>query len=74
MYLAERSSTPGGVNTAPVRTRGLIPKVAPIVFALGAVSLITDISSEMVTAVLPLYLVTRLGFSPLGFGTLDGVY
>jgi MFS family permease len=74
MYLADRSSTPGGVNTAPVRTRGLIPKVAPIVFALGAVSLITDISSEMVTAVLPLYLVTRLGFSPLGFGTLDGVY
>ncbi|OKJ79346.1 MFS transporter [Streptomyces sp. CB01883] len=41
---------------------------------LGTVSLITDVSSEMVTAVLPLYLVTRLGFSPLGFGTLDGVY
>ncbi|NNN28787.1 MFS transporter [Streptomyces sp. S3(2020)] len=41
---------------------------------LGTVSLITDISSEMVTAVLPLYLVTTLGFSPLGFGALDGVY
>jgi MFS family permease len=44
------------------------------VFALGAVSLITDISSEMVTAVLPLYLVAGLGLSPLGFGLLDGVY
>ena len=48
--------------------------IAPTVFALGAVSLITDVSSEMVTAVLPLYLVTGLGLSPLGFGLLDGIY
>ena len=48
--------------------------VSPTVFALGAVSLITDVSSEMVTAVLPLYLVTGLGLSPLGFGLLDGIY
>ena len=51
-----------------------MPPVAPTVLALGTVSLITDISSEMVTAVLPLYLVTGLGLSPLGFGLLDGVY
>ncbi|WP_233288986.1 MFS transporter [Kitasatospora sp. MBT63] len=43
------------------------------VVALGAVSLITDISSEMVTAVLPLYVVATLGLSPLGFGLLDGI-
>ncbi|GHA53457.1 MFS transporter [Streptomyces canarius] len=42
--------------------------------ALGTVSLVTDVSSEMVTAVLPLYLVSGLGLSPLGFGLLDGVY
>lgn len=48
--------------------------VAPTVLALGTVSLITDVSSEMVTAVLPLYLVAGLGLSPLGFGFLDGVY
>ncbi|WP_241094414.1 MFS transporter, partial [Actinacidiphila bryophytorum] len=48
--------------------------VASTVLALGAVSLITDVSSEMVTAVLPLYLVSGLGLSPLGFGLLDGVY
>nr|WP_202515095.1 MFS transporter [Streptomyces sp. SID161] len=41
---------------------------------MGTVSLVTDVSSEMVTAVLPLYLVTGLGLSPLGFGLLDGVY
>ncbi|MFD0063080.1 MULTISPECIES: MFS transporter [unclassified Streptomyces] len=48
--------------------------IAPTVLALGSVSLITDVSSEMVTAVLPLYLVAGLGLSPLGFGLLDGVY
>ncbi|MGW3112527.1 MFS transporter [Streptomyces sp. NPDC001091] len=48
--------------------------VAPTVLALGTVSLITDVSSEMVTAVLPLYLVAGLGLSPLGFGLLDGIH
>ncbi|WP_240197584.1 MFS transporter [Nonomuraea lactucae] len=42
--------------------------------ALGWVSLITDISSEMVTAVLPLYLTLSLGLSMLQFGLLDGLY
>ncbi|MBM9505374.1 MFS transporter [Actinacidiphila acididurans] len=75
MYVSEsRGSTP--VVTAPT-ARGMFPgrsAVTHTVLALGAVSLITDVSSEMVTAVLPLYLVTGLGLSPLGFGLLDGVY
>ncbi|MFD3839300.1 MFS transporter [Streptomyces sp. NPDC058642] len=73
MYLTDRSA-PAGADTERGRRRGLRPKVAPVVLVLGTVSLITDISSEMVAAVLPLYLVTTLGFSPLGFGALDGVY
>lgn len=36
-------------------------------------SLFTDISSEMVTTILPLYLVYTLGFSPLQFGIVDGL-
>ncbi|MFC4035279.1 MFS transporter [Streptomyces polygonati] len=82
MYVSEsRGSTPA--VTAPPTARGKLPgrsavpvtkAVTGTVFALGAVSLITDVSSEMVTAVLPLYLVTGLGLSPLGFGLLDGVY
>ncbi|WP_066944866.1 MFS transporter [Microtetraspora fusca] len=44
------------------------------VLALGAVSLVTDVSSEMVTAVLPMYLVLSLGLSPLAFGLIDGLY
>jgi MFS family permease len=41
---------------------------------LGGVSLLTDISSEMVSTVLPLYLVYIGGFSPLAFGLIDGIY
>lgn len=44
------------------------------VFALGTVSLITDVSSEMVAAVLPLYLVIGLQLSPAAYGLIDGVY
>ncbi|GAA0207809.1 MFS transporter [Saccharothrix mutabilis subsp. mutabilis] len=44
------------------------------VFALGAVSLVTDVSSEMVTAVLPLYLVIGLQLSPAAYGAIDGLY
>lgn len=44
------------------------------VLALGSVSLVTDVSAEMVTSVLPLYLVVGLGMSPLLFGLIDGVY
>ncbi|MEV0637425.1 MFS transporter [Streptomyces sp. NPDC050619] len=73
MYLTDRSA-PSGADTEQGRRRGPGPKVAPVVLVLGTVSLITDISSEMVTAVLPLYLVSTLGFTPLLFGTLDGVY
>ncbi|MBM9503539.1 MFS transporter [Actinacidiphila acididurans] len=73
MYLADRAA-PTAAATARGPGRGRAPAVSSVVLALGAVSLVTDISSEMVTAVLPLYLVTGLGLSPLGFGTLDGVY
>jgi MFS family permease len=44
------------------------------VFALGAVSLVTDVSSEMVTAILPVYLVLGLHLSPAAYGLFDGLY
>ncbi|MFD8569634.1 MFS transporter [Streptomyces sp. NPDC059639] len=77
MYVADSRAS----GTAPVSAEpavrppaGRRRAVGSTVFALGTVSLITDVSSEMVTAVLPLYLVAGLGLSPLGFGLLDGVY
>ena len=44
------------------------------VIALGFTSLFTDISSEMVSTVLPVYLVVQLGLTPLQFGFVDGLY
>ncbi|OPC77093.1 MFS transporter [Embleya scabrispora] len=48
--------------------------IGPNVLALGAVSLLTDVSSEMVTAVLPLYFVLALNLSPAAYGVMDGLY
>ncbi|MEU7023044.1 MFS transporter [Streptomyces sp. NPDC046203] len=74
MYLADRTAPPDATR-APSgrRARGTLRTLSPTVLALGTVSLITDVSSEMVTAVLPLYLVFGLGLGPLGFGMLDGL-
>jgi MFS family permease len=59
---ASRSRSPGG------------SAVARIVVYLGLTSFFTDVSAEMVTAVLPVYLVLYLQLSPLAFGAVDGVY
>jgi MFS family permease len=44
------------------------------VWALGFTSLLTDVSSEMITTALPVYLVYFLRLSPLEFGLVDGLY
>ena len=43
------------------------------VWALGFVSLLMDISSEMIHALLPVYLVTVLGASLLTVGVIEGI-
>jgi len=48
--------------------------VARVVVTLGVVSLLTDISSESVNAVLPLYLTAAVGLSPMAYGFVDGLY
>jgi MFS family permease len=44
------------------------------VVLLGTVSLLTDISSEMVTAFLPVYVIFNLQMTYLQLGLLDGIY
>lgn len=44
------------------------------VVLLGLTSLVTDVSAEMVSTILPLYLVYSLEVSPLGLGAIDGLY
>jgi MFS family permease len=57
-----------------LRHRKRWPRVSRNVVLLGLVSLFTDLSSEMVATILPLYLIFGLGLSPLQFGVVDGLY
>jgi MFS family permease len=54
--------------------RPAAPRVARNVLMLGTVSMLTDVSSEMVATILPLYLVFSLGANPLALGAIDGTY
>lgn len=81
MYVTVREQVPGAAAPAERETPRLhvwgrlaVPIVARNVLFLGLTSLFTDISSEMVAAILPLYLVLFLGLSPLQFGLVDGMY
>jgi MFS family permease len=51
-----------------------VPIVHRTVWALGFTSLFTDVSSEMVASILPMYLVVQLGMQPYAFGLIDGLY
>lgn len=57
-------------TSRPGPPRVLIPRT---VWALGFVSLFMDISSEMIHALLPLFLTTTLGASVILVGIIDGV-
>src|SRR5688500_2966144 len=54
-------------------SREMWSSVGSNVFFLGLTSLLTDISSEMVTATLPLYLLFTLRLAPMQFGLIDGL-
>jgi predicted MFS family arabinose efflux permease len=66
---------PGEAIAVPAARRGRRRiAVSRTVILLGLVSLFTDLSQEMVTAVLPLYLTYQVRLSPLQFGFIDGMY
>jgi len=50
-----------------------LPKIPRSVWALGFVSMFMDISSEMIHALLPLYMVTVLGTSVVAVGVIEGI-
>jgi MFS family permease len=62
---------PGADGSGGVTVR---EKVALTVILLGVVSMLTDVSSEMVNSVLPLYLTKQLGMSIFAYGFVDGLY
>lgn len=76
MYPSVRS-LPVAAGRRPVvepRRSALRRAASTNVLVLGATSLITDVSSEMVTAVIPLYLTAQLGLGVAGFGLFAGAY
>jgi MFS family permease len=71
MYVSVRDRPTG--EASPVKGWAL-RRVAPTVLLLGIVSLLTDVSSEMVNAVLPLYLTAQVGLGIFAYGFIDGLY
>ncbi len=53
---------------------GRFAHISPVVWSLGLTSFLTDISSEMVNSILPVYLVLHLRLSPMQYGAIDGIY
>ena len=64
--LAPPATSPAGPLKAPFR-------LSPVILWLGVVSMLTDVSSESVSAILPLYITGFLGLSTIAFGILDGI-
>lgn len=48
-------------------------KLPPAIWALGFVSLLMDVSSELIHSLLPVFLVTGLGVSMLSVGLIEGL-
>ncbi len=56
------------------RSRSLSLGVSRTVLLLGLTSLLTDVSAEMVSTVLPLYVFFTFGAAPLVVSLIDGIY
>jgi MFS family permease len=59
-------------DQVPLRT-SVLRRIPRSIWALGFVSLLMDVSSEMIHALLPVYLVTVLGTSALTVGFIEGL-
>ncbi|MES2933193.1 MAG: MFS transporter [Pseudomonadota bacterium] len=72
MYIAEifrqwRTHRPTATDAASAPLPGTV-------YALGGTSLLTDISTEMVASILPVYLMLGLRLSPSQYGLMDGLF
>lgn len=74
MYISVRDRPAAHQDTGSSGSGATRPPVGRVVVVLGMVSLLTDISSESVSAILPLYLTVVVGLSPVAYGLIDGLY
>jgi MFS family permease len=56
-----------------VAEKKLLYGISANILTLGAVSFFTDVSSEIVLAILPTFLVMKLGVTPLIIGSIEGI-
>ncbi len=73
MYLS-LSDRPGREAAVQPQDAARPRPVTRVVVLLGVVSLLTDVSSESVASILPLYLSFVVGLSTVAYGVADGVY
>ena len=64
----------GPQDSPPAHPHKTATRVSSVVIALGIVSMLTDVSSESVSAILPLYITGVLGLSTIAYGFIDGLY
>lgn len=65
--------TDGGAGSQPGDRRATWRRLPAGIWALGFVSLLMDVSSEMIHALLPVYLVVGLGATALTVGIIEGI-
>lgn len=69
MTLMKKTANPALTPTADASRA----KIHRSVWALGFVSMFMDISSELIHALLPIYMVTVMGTSVLAVGFIEGI-
>lgn len=78
MYISMSDRNGGKKDLQPLEPGAVEPvkrpfRLSPVIIWLGVVSMLTDVSSESVSAILPLYITGFLGLSTIAFGFLDGI-
>lgn len=78
MYISMADRNGGNKDSAEARSdfrsgQSVAFRLSPVILWLGIVSMATDISSESVSAILPLYVTGFLGLSTIAFGFIDAI-
>lgn len=74
MYFSLRNRPDTDLSARPAVAGGPGRLVPGAVIMLGLTSLFTDVSAEMLTAILPIYLTMQVGLSSVQYGIVDGLY
>jgi MFS family permease len=71
--LGGAAASPRPDRIAPRMVKSALARIPAGIWTLGVVSMLMDVSSELIHSLLPLFLVTTLGASALTVGLIEGV-